>query len=87
MKKNSSKLRIYSVVDVMSGVAVGVESFPQLDAARRFLRRLRKGRDLNEDDLQLFEGFIDLSAPHHGVASKSRARPAKSSGTNPSHVP
>ena len=51
-------LRIYTVVDVMSGVAVGVKHFMDPRDAKRRLKRLLKGRDLNEDDVQLFETTV-----------------------------
>lgn len=53
--------RVYTVVDVMRGVAVGAYNFRSFRAARASLKRLRRGRNLQEDDVQLFEGTIDSS--------------------------
>ena len=59
MLKTSQGMRIYTVVDVMRGVAVGAHSFRRLRDARAFMGRLRDGRDLQEDDVQLFASTID----------------------------
>ena len=59
MRKTSSGTRIYTVVDVVHGVAVGATSFKRLRDARSFMRRLRDGRDLQEDDVQLFACTVD----------------------------
>ena len=48
-------MRIYTVVDVQSGIAVGARSFAELGEAERYLRRLGRGRNLDEDDVQMFE--------------------------------
>ena len=63
MARSKANIRIYTVVDVMSGVAVDVQSFLNLQDARMSLRRLRKGRNLDEDDVQLFEGMVDMITP------------------------
>jgi len=55
-------IQIFTVVDVMSGVAVGTKSFCRLKQARKYLKRLRGGRNLGEDDVQLFEDAIRLPA-------------------------
>ena len=41
--------RIYTVVDVWRGIAVGAHSFHRAKDAIACLRRLRRGRDLQED--------------------------------------
>jgi hypothetical protein len=46
---------VFVVVEVMSGVAVDAFSFADLGEARKCLGRLRKDRDSDEDDVQLFE--------------------------------
>lgn len=61
MPKSKAGFRIYTVVDVMSGVAVGVEHFLKPSDAKRCLKRLCRSRDLNEDDVQLFEAFVRRS--------------------------
>ena len=58
MQRKQEGTRIYTVVDVMGGVAVEAQSFGRLEDARACLRRLRRGRDLGRDDVRLFEGTI-----------------------------
>lgn len=72
MTRRRPKMRIYTVVDVMTGVAVGVESFLNSKDAKMCLRRLRKGRNLDEDDVQLFEGVIDMSGGGAALAESSQ---------------
>ena len=60
MRKPEAQLRIYTVVDVMSGVGVGARSFCGLAHARAYLRWLREKRNVNQDDVQLFEDTVDL---------------------------
>ena len=52
-------MKIYTVVDVVCGVAVEARCFRRLNEARAYLKRLRKGRNLGEDDVQLFESFME----------------------------
>ena len=51
--------RIFTVVDVVCGVAQGVRNFRELKQARLHAKQLREGRDLQEDDIQIFETAID----------------------------
>lgn len=53
-------MRVYTVVEVMSGVAVGAKRFPSLKRAQTYLKKLRQGRNLEEDDVQLFEDKLVL---------------------------
>lgn len=72
MPKIGAGVRIYTVVDVTRGVAVGAHSFRHLGVARAFMTRLRDGRDLQEDDVQLFSCVVDASEEtrlHSRVAS------------------
>ncbi len=62
MSKTKATVRLYTVVDVMCGVSVGAKSFCRLKDARTHLRRLRKRRNLDEDDVQLFGDTVDLPA-------------------------
>jgi len=71
-------IRIFTVVDVMSGVAVGTKSFCRLKQAQTYLRRLRGGRNLGEDDVQLFEDAIHLPVGKRRAARRSGISPAKS---------
>jgi hypothetical protein len=59
--KSDAASRIYTVVDVLCGVAVGAYTFRSLKKARLCATRLREGRNLQEDDVQLFECMIDPS--------------------------
>ena len=58
MKKIVSGVRVYTVVEVMRGVAVGAYSFRRLQDALFYAERLREGRNLQEDDIQLFRDSI-----------------------------
>lgn len=60
MNKAKATLRIYTVVDVMSGVGVGAKSFCLLKRAETYVKHLRKNRNLDEDDVQLFEDMVVL---------------------------
>jgi hypothetical protein len=55
MNETQKTRRVYVVVEVLNGVAVDAYSFAQLSAARKCLKQLRKGRNMDEDDVQLFE--------------------------------
>jgi len=67
MSKTEATVRIYTVVDVMSGVAVGAKSFSDLTRAQTCLKRLRKGRNLDEDDVQVFEDTVVLPVKQRGA--------------------
>jgi hypothetical protein len=58
--KHSRKRRIFTVVDVWKGIAVGATSFTRPVNARKCLNRLRRLRNLDEDDVQLFESYLHL---------------------------
>ena len=62
MRRTEGRMRIYTVVDVMCGVAVGAKTFPDLKHAQTYLSRLRKRRNLDEDDVQLFDDMMALPA-------------------------
>ncbi len=68
MSRTSSKARIYTVIDVLAGVAVGAYNFRGLGYARTCMTRLREGRDLQEDDVRLFEGVLDAGPGENRVA-------------------
>ena len=61
MTKIEPGTRIYTVVEVVKGVAMDAHNFRQLKDALLCAERLREGRDLQEDDVQLFESGVD---PH-----------------------
>ena len=79
MQKKREGERVYTVVDVMAGVAVGTQSFRHLEDARACLRRLRRGRDLEKDDVRLFGGTIYWypGAERSHVDPMRKPRPAK----------
>jgi hypothetical protein len=68
MTRISGNARIYTVVDVLAGVAVGAYTYRRLEDARTCAARLRAGRDLQEDDVQLFEGVLDAHPDESHVA-------------------
>ena len=61
MTQNDTGMRIYTVVEVMRGVAADAYNFRRLKDARMCAKQLCKGRNLDEDDVQLFETTIDPS--------------------------
>ena len=58
MTKIEPGTRIYTVVEVIRGVAVDARNFLRLSDALRCKNRLREGRNLQEDDVQLFASSI-----------------------------
>jgi hypothetical protein len=62
MKKSETALRIYTVVEVWRGLAVGAKNFRQLSDAQRYLQRLRRRHNPAEDDVQLFTSSV-LTSP------------------------
>ncbi len=63
MIRSRTKLQIYTVVDVWRGIAVGATNFRRLRNAQRHVQRLRRHRNLMEDDAELFETTICASSP------------------------
>jgi hypothetical protein len=61
MNKPGKRLRIYTVVDVWRGMAAGSRSFTRLKEARDYMRQIRKIRNLQEDDVRLFEDALQLA--------------------------
>jgi hypothetical protein len=68
MTRRTYELKLYTVVEVWRGIAAGARNFNRLKNAQNHMRRLRRGRNLAEDDVQLFECPVRLSR------QKSRAR-------------
>jgi hypothetical protein len=58
---SSATSLVYVVVEVMSGVAVGAACFESDAAAERHAAALRKERDPNDDDVQVFECALGTS--------------------------
>jgi imidazole glycerol phosphate synthase subunit HisF len=63
MTRSKTKLRIYTVVDVWRGIAVGATDFMRLRNAQKHVQRLRRYRKPMEDDVKLFETTIYASSP------------------------
>jgi hypothetical protein len=80
-------MRIYTVVDVMSGVSVGVKSFRRFEQARICLKRRSKGRNLDQDDIQLFEDTVLIPAKRRRAGHMSMAPSAKSRTPKGRRVP
>ncbi len=59
--QRTSKLNLYTVVEVWRGIAASAKNFTRLRDAEKYMRRLRKDRNLVEDDVQLFEGSVRIS--------------------------
>ena len=59
MTRVRSGRRIYTVVDVVKGVAADALSFRHLKDAHLCAERLRRDRNLDEDDVQIFESAMD----------------------------
>jgi hypothetical protein len=62
MTRRTHKLKLYTVVEVWRGFATGAKNFRRLTNAQKYMRRIRRGCNLAEDDVQLFECPIRLSS-------------------------
>jgi len=60
--QRTSKLKLFTVVEVWRGIAASAKNFTQMQDAEKYMRRLRDGRNLAEDDVQLFETSVRVSA-------------------------
>ena len=60
MVRRTGKLKLYTVVEVWRGIAASAKNFTRLRDAQNYMRRLRLGRNLDEDDVQLFENSIRI---------------------------
>jgi hypothetical protein len=56
--RRTYKLKLYTVVEVWRGIAASAKSFTRLRDAQKHMLRLRQGRNLAEDDVQLFESSV-----------------------------
>lgn len=56
--ENIASKRIYTVVTVSRGVAENARSFKHHKDALRYLKQFKKERNLDEDDVQIFENEI-----------------------------
>lgn len=52
---SDSALRLFVVVEVAAGVAVDAQCFQDIKAAYSLAASLRRGRNLEEDDVQIIE--------------------------------
>ncbi len=55
------RLKLYTVVEVWRGIAASAKNFTRLRDAQKHMLRLRRARNLAEDDIQLFEGSVHIS--------------------------
>jgi hypothetical protein len=63
MIRSKTKLQVYTVVDVWRGIGVGATNFRRLRNAQKHVQRLRRLRNMTEDDVKLFETTIYASSP------------------------
>jgi len=61
MSRTGLAANIYTVVEVVRGVATGAYSFVHFREALLCAEQLRAGRNMQEDDVQIFKTTIDLS--------------------------
>lgn len=61
MGRSTAGTHLYTVVEVSAGVATAAYCFARLKEARVCARRLSKGRDLQEDDVQVFRVVVGTS--------------------------
>jgi hypothetical protein len=54
------RLKLYIVVEVWRGIAASAKNFTRLRDAENHMQSLRQGRNLAEDDVQLFEGSVRI---------------------------
>ena len=60
--QQTSRLKLYVVVEVWRGIAASAKNFTRLGDAQKYMQRLRRGRNLTEDDIQLFESSVRISS-------------------------
>ncbi len=58
--QRTSRLKLYIVVEVWRGIAASAKNFTRLRDAENYMHRRRQGRNLAEDDVQLFEGSVRI---------------------------
>ncbi len=77
MAKPRASLRVFTVIYVLRGVAQEARSFVRYGEARAHLRKLSRGRDLQTDDVQLFEDWVDLPGAFRIRTSKATSAPVE----------
>lgn len=75
MPTKTTDRRIYTVVDVWRGIAVGAHSFHRAKDAIACMRRLSRGRDLQEDCVKIL-----IRHPIQKEAPAGRGRMARGLG-------
>jgi hypothetical protein len=60
--QRTTKLKLYIVVEVWRGIAASARNFTRQRDAENYMRRLCKGRNMEEDDVQLFESSVRTSS-------------------------
>ena len=73
MIQNVEGLRIYTVVEVWRGIAAGAKSFVDLGRAQEYMRRAQARRNLQDDDVQLFEDTVRVIPPARRATRHARA--------------
>ena len=68
MIRSKTKMQIYTVVDVWRGIAIGATNFRRLRNAQKHVQRLRRHRNMMEDDVKLFETTVYASSPRQRMA-------------------
>jgi hypothetical protein len=63
-------MKVFIVVDVACGVAEGAKCFSRIEDAMACRKRLRRGRNLDEDDIQLFESVLDDISQRRSIRGK-----------------
>lgn len=59
MTKVDAGMPIFAIAEIIRGVAASSYSFRRIKDSRMCVKRLCKGRNLDEDDVHLFETTID----------------------------
>ncbi len=60
--QRTSRLKLYTVVEVWRGIAASAKNFTRLGNAHKYMQRLRRGRNLTEDDIRVFESSVRISS-------------------------
>jgi hypothetical protein len=61
MIRRTYEMKLYTVVVVWRGFAKDAKNFKSLRNAHKYMRRIRQGCNLTDDDVQLFECPIRVS--------------------------
>jgi hypothetical protein len=73
VSRTSSKSRVYTVVDVQAGVAVGAHSFSRMQDATAYVKNRRSELDFDEDCVKIFVCY-PMSKEGHTTRSRKFRR-------------